>query len=345
MRHPLERDLDHVLAHTSEIWDTLRGQSIFITGGTGFVGSWLIESFAWANDRLQLNAQMIVLTRDPEAFGRKAPHAANHASVKILQGTVQNFAYADRKCSFLIHAATDQVASSADEPAGTFDRELGATRRVLAFVREQGVKRVLFTSSGAVYGRQPSEMTHMPEEYAGAPSTVDTNTGYGHAKRASEFLFTSHAERLGFTAVIARLFAFAGPYLPINSNFAIGNFVRDVLVGGPVKIAGDGTPVRSYLYAADLAIWLWHLLVRGEGSRPYNVGSPEEINIADLAELTVQTLSPETPVEIAQKPKPDGPVARYVPCVRRAANELGLRPLIALPEQLRRMYEWNLLQR
>jgi len=340
MGHPLERDLDHILAHTAGVWDFLRGERLFITGGTGFVGTWLVESFAWANERLKLNANATILTRNPEAFRTKAPFASNHPAVQLLAGSLQNFDSSLNGCAFVIHAATDQRQPSPEEPAGTFEREVNGTRRVLEFARERGVKRFLFTSSGAVYGKQPPDLEHVPEDYAGAPYPTAAGSAYGEAKRASELLCASWARQFGFVTVITRLFAFAGPHLPLDSNFAVGNFVRDVLAGGPVRIAGDGTPYRSYLYAADLTIWLWHLLVRGESARPYNVGSPNAITIRNLAQLIVDTVSPGIAIEIARKPSAHAQPERYVPSVDRASNELGLRAMIPLDEQIRRMYEW-----
>src|SRR6185437_992358 len=207
MPHALGGDLDHVLAHTSDIWDALRGQNILITGGTGFVGTWLVESFVWANERLQLDARAFLLTRNPDAFRAKAPQAANHSSIHFLMGDARSFTYPDGEFPFVIHAATEQ-----GHAPGTFDLDLQATKHVLEFARTHATKRLLFTSSGA-------------------PSTVDLNSAYGHAKRASEFLCAMYAQQFGFCAVIARLFAFAGPHLPLDLNFAIGNFVRDVLGG------------------------------------------------------------------------------------------------------------------
>lgn len=325
----MTEDLEHVLAHTSGVWEALRGQSVFITGGTGFVGKWLVESFAFANERLKLDARALLLTRNPD----RVP--ANNPAIHVLKGDVRSFAYPDGEFAFVIHAATEQGHAPSN-----FELDVEATKHVLEFARTHGTRRVLFTSSGAVYGTQPSEVTHIPENYAGAPFTTDLNSGYGQAKRASEFLCSRYADQFGFSAVIARLFAFAGPYLPLDLNFAIGNFIRDVLAGGPIRIAGDGTPYRSYLYVADLAIWLWTLLVRGESARPYNVGSDEDLTIASLARAVVENTVPDTPIEIAQQPT-GAPPSRYVPSVDRVKAELGLKPLVALDEAIRRMYEWN----
>src|SRR5687767_4399898 len=81
MRSPLADDLHHVLLHTESLWDELRGQRLFITGGTGFVGCWLLETFLWANDELALNASVVVLTRNKTAFRKKAPHLADHSAL------------------------------------------------------------------------------------------------------------------------------------------------------------------------------------------------------------------------------------------------------------------------
>lgn len=340
-RHPLERDLDYVLDETRDLWGELRGQRLFITGGTGFVGTWLLETFVWANRRLSLDAEITVLSRNPEAFREKAPETVDHRSVTFLQGSLPDFDIPSQEYPFVIHAATDQTsAPSKEEPGGTFDRELAGTRRVLEVARRTNTKRFLFTSSGAVYGKQPPDMAKLKEEYPGAPETTDVRSGYGHAKRASEFLCTLHGEQYGFQPIIARLFAFAGPHLPLDLNFAIGNFVRDALKGGPIRIAGDGTPRRSYLYAADLAIWLWTILLRGQPARPYNVGSDEDVSIAQLAERVVRNGAPGTPIEIAQSPRTGVLPARYVPCVGRAREELKLRANVPLDEAIRRMIDW-----
>jgi nucleoside-diphosphate-sugar epimerase len=336
------RDLDHVLEHTtSDVWKALAGERLFVTGGTGFVGKWLLESLLWADKRLDIRTSAFVLTRDPDRFHVECPHLTQNPRVELLRGNVQDFEFPSGKFSFVIHAATELCFKpNQQQLLSTFDLDVEATRHVLEFARTHGTQRLLLTSSGAAYGKQPSEMTHISEDYAGAPSTTDTGTGYGQAKRVSEFLCAMYARQYGFAALIARLFAFVGPHLALDKNFAVGNFIRDVLQGGSIRVKGDGTPYRSYLYAADLAVWLWTILARGESARLYNVGSDSALTIGELADTVVRVTGERTPIEIAEEPAPGAPALRYVPSVDRARNELGLVPMISLEEGIRRTFDW-----
>lgn len=335
------QDLDHVLANTQDIWPALAGTRLFITGGTGFVGKWLIETFLYASDKLSLETSAILLTRDPARFRSECPHLANHPSISLLRGDVRSFEFPAGDFPLVIHAATErQFDPDAAHPLGAFDRDIAGTRRVLEFARTHGVRRFLFTSSGAVYGKQPPDLTHIPEDYSGAPATNDIASSYGQAKRISEFLCAMYARQYGFASLIPRLFAFVGPHLPLDANYAVGNFIRDALKGGSIRITGDGTPYRSYLYAADMTIWLWTILVRGESARPYNVGSGQALTIAELASTVVEVTDPALRMQIAGLPIPGRPPLRYVPCVARADHDLDLRQTIPLKEGVLRTYEW-----
>lgn len=342
MDNPLKSDLDHILDHTRPLWDELRGQRLFITGGTGFVGCWLLESFAWANDKLGLNAKVVVLTRNPDVFARKAPHLARHPAIRFHVGDVRSFEFPEGAFSHVIHAATEASAKLSDEnPLLMLDTITEGTRRTLEFARACGTRKFLLTSSGAVYGKQPPDRARIPEDYNGAPDQFDPRSVYGKGKQMAEYLCALYSWKYGIQTKIARCFAFVGPYLPLDIHFAIGNFVRDGLRGGPIKIKGDGIPYRSYLYAADLAIWLWTILSKGKPCRPYNVGSENEITIAELARQVAGYFQPAPRVEIALAPQAGKPPERYVPSVQRCALELGLRQAIDLQESLRRTIAWH----
>lgn len=337
MDNPLKADLDHILEHTQGLWDELRGRRLFITGGTGFLGCWLLESFAWANDKLGLDAHAVVLTRNPEAFARKAPHLAHHPSINFCTGDVCNFEFPEGPFSHVIHAATEAGAKlNAENPLLMVDTIIEGTRRTLDFAVHAGAKKFLLASSGAVYGRQPPGMTHIPEDYNGGPDPLDPKSAYGEGKRAAEMLSCLYAERHGLESKIARCFAFVGPYLPLDAHFAIGNFIRDALRGGPIRINGDGTPYRSYLYAADLAIWLWTILFLGDPRRPYNVGSKQAVTICDVAHCVAASVPDPVAVEIAGCPVPFCRQERYISDVSRAREELNLREWIEMPEAIRR---------
>jgi nucleoside-diphosphate-sugar epimerase len=339
MQNPLAHDLDHVLARTNGLWEELRGARVFVTGGTGFFGCWLLETFLWANDHLRLNASLVVLTRDGSAFGRRVPHLACHPAVRLHDGDVRTFEFTGGEFSHVVHAATDSSATVDDRDL-MFDTIVEGTRRTLEFARRSGAKRFLLTSSGAVYGRQPAELTHVPEEYAGGPDPADAGQVYAEGKRAAEMLCAVYADT-HLQPTIARCFAFVGPYLPLDAHFAVGNFIRDALQGGPIRVSGDGTPYRSYLYAADLAIWLWTILLRGTALRPYNVGSGAALTIHELARVVAQTVGPGLTIEVAQPSTAGMPAERYVPDVTRAADELGLRPIVTLADGIGRTVAWH----
>lgn len=337
-------DLDHILAHTRELWAEMRGQAVFITGGTGFFGMWLLESFAHANETLALGARAVVLTRDPAAFTRKAPHLAARPDVEFLRGDVRDFAFPPGRFACVIHAATEASTKLNDEaPAEMLDVILAGTRRVLAFAAQAGTSKLLLTSSGAVYGPQPTTLTHLPEDYAGAPDPLLPASAYGIGKRVAEHLCAVHARQHGYEVKVARCFAFVGPHLPLDAHFAVGNFIRDALRGGPIRIGGDGTPFRSYLYAADLAGWLWTILFRGRSARAYNVGSGEGHPLAQIAAAVAAAAGGNPEVRIARAPVAGLPPARYVPEVRRARDELNLQPWVPLSDALGRTLAWSRL--
>lgn len=340
--NPLAEDLDHILTYTKELWEELRDQRIFITGGTGFFGCWLLESFAWANDKLHLNAEALVLTRNYESFLKKAPHLATNPAIKFHLGDVRDFEFPEGNFPFVIHAATEASAKlNEGNPLLMWDTIIEGTRHTLEFARNARTKNFLLTSSGAVYGKQPPEMTHIPEEYTGAPDPTDPNSAYGEGKRAAEMLCTMYAKMYGIQTKIARCFAFVGPYLPLDIHYAIGNFIRDGLQGGPIQVKGDGTPYRSYLYAADLAIWLLTILFRGESNHPYNVGSEKDITIAALAKEIALHFKPELSISIKGNTRSNQLSERYVPSNHKITRELGVQQIIDLNEGIRRTVRYH----
>ena len=339
--HPLVEDLDRIVEVAADDLASLDGARLFVTGGTGFVGTWLLEALVWSRHRRGGGPDLEVLTRDPEGFAVRSPHLAVTGAVGMLRGDIRSPFMPSAVPDVIVHAATPASAVlNESSPRLMYDTIVDGMRNVLEVAASASRPRLLFTSSGAVYGRQPPDVPGLTEDHEPGVEALEDLGAYHRGKR--------EAERLGEAAVAAgdaevvtgRLFAFAGPYLPIDAHFAVGNFIRDALDGGPVVVGGDGTPFRSYQYAADLVVWLLALLVRGESGRAYNVGSDEAVDIATLAR-TVAAEVGDVAVEISGTPNPSRPAERYVPDCSRARTELGLANSVSLEEAIRRTAAWH----
>lgn len=323
-----EQDMAAISAALAPLWPRLSGARIFMTGGTGFIGRWMLEAFA----RSGIDAEVTLLSRDPEAFAARAPRLA--ARFRVLAGDVTSFA-APGDYTHVIHAATDASAAlNANDPRRMFDTIVQGTRRALDLASESNA-RFFFLSSGAVYGAQPQQVTHVAEDWRGGPDPCDPRSAYGEGKRAAEMLCAIYAKQFGIDVVNARIFALLGPLLSLDTHFAAGNFIRDAMQGRTIRVVGSGEAVRSYLYAADLTAWLWTLLIAGKPGTVVNMGSEEAVSIADLAHRTAALLDGPG-VEILGKPDPGWNPGRYVPSTARARAELGVAATVSLDDAIRR---------
>ena len=334
----------------SPTWTNLKRGHVLLTGGTGFFGSWLLRLFDWANCELGCDIRVDILTRDPAAFLRRRPEFKDLSFLRLITGNILDFDYPTTTYTHIIHAATEaSVQLNNENPFLMVDTITQGTRRILEFARLTGVQKILFTSSGAVYGKQPSSMTHIEEGFAGAPVVQDVRSAYGEGKRMAEFYCSVYHHKYQLDVKIARCFAFAGPYLPWDSHFAFGNFIRDSLHTGTIQIAGDGTPRRSYLYGADLAYWLLSVLTVGESGFPFHVGSEDEHSIYAIAEEIADTVAhmgyKKPTINVAQRPTPDCPVERYVPKTEESRRRLGVKETFNLRESIQQTLLWHQLQK
>jgi dTDP-glucose 4,6-dehydratase len=332
-------DLDFITDKAAPALSTLRDCRIFLTGGTGFFGSWLISSLIQANRHLNLNARLCVLSRHPAGFQKSHPHLASDPALELLAGDVRNFIWPTGDFTHVIHAATDTSVDAARQFDQLFATIVDGTRRVVDFACAKNVSKLLFTSSGAIYGPQPPQTSHLPENWLGAPDTLSPSSLYGNAKRAAEQYCSQAGSVRGLPVTIARCFAFVGPGLPLDAHFAIGNFIRDSLFRGNIAVNSGGTVLRSYLYAADLAAWLWTLLALAPAGEAYNVGSDQVISIHDLAYRVGTLLAPEKPVQISSRTT-SGDRNQYVPDISKA-RALGLDVWTELDQAIIKTASWT----
>ncbi len=301
----------------------LKGKRIFLTGGTGLFGKWLLTALQ------DSDAELVLLTRNPEAFCRAFP-LVKTLRVEFVQGDIRDFKFPEGHFDYCIHAATPVVSDDlSDADAVMTAIIVEGTKRVLDFARLANVGRLLYISSGAVYGVQPPELERIPESFPCNPVSV-----YGKGKlRAEELCLES-----GLDCVIARCFAFVGPHMPLDAHFAIGNFIGNCLRNEPIVIKGDGTAMRSYMYASDLAEWLIGILLNGAKGEVYNVGSEDAISIADLAHRLCRITETENSIELGKKPIDGQAPERYIPSNHKARALLSLQVKVGLNESIQKAY-------
>jgi len=343
----LRQDVSRLLSAMSpERLSALRGTHLLLTGGTGFLGSWLLELIAALNDRpgwVGTPCHVFIPTRDPDVFAARFPHLAQHPHFTFLRGDILTFTPPALPCEWVLHAASPTDRRLVEQqPLEVLQTITAGMQRILALARDWQVKQLLFVSSGAVYGPQPFDCERLPESWPGAPDVNIARSAYPEAKRLAETLCAIYRDKYALDIVIARPFTFVGPYQTPDLGFAITDFIRDGLQHGELLIKGDGTTVRSYQYGADAAYWLLVMLLAGHAGA-YNVGSGEPITMRDLAQKVIErldTLGLRSSVNLTMQSAMNGAASRYIPDVQRAQTELGLRAFFNLDQALDRTITW-----
>lgn len=334
MTNALLDDLTYIVDSIPCHFTGMNDANIFLTGGTGFIGKWLLESFVFANQKRILNVNVTVLTRDSSKFLHLNPIFANHPNIHFLNGDIRSFTFPEGKFKYIIHAATEASAAlNVDDPLLMSDVIVEGTRCILNFARHCQAERILFLSSGAVYGIQPEDIKGFREDFTGAPDPLGRGAAYAESKRMAEFLCATYSRQYGLPVSIARCFAFVGPYLSLDKHYAIGNFINDGLNGRDITITGDGFPLRSYMYASDLVTWLWTLLLHGNTGEAYNIGSERSVSIKDLASI-VASFFPEIKVTVLNQVKSTDRNQNYIPNTEKARLQFHFKNEISLEEAI-----------
>lgn len=333
-------DLEEINQNSAIDLEDIVNKPLVITGASGFVGTWLALSWVSARKKLNGRGQLVVTSRNPQSLIPLIKVIDSQSPVTALSSDIRNLHIPNEfRDGNLIHAATPASAAlNSSDPATMLKIIIEGQEQVIAEAIRMN-NRVLFLSSGAVYGRQPHDLSHIPETWEGAPQIGDYNSAYHEGKRVAELIGNIAATKQGLHFVAARLFAFIAPFLPLGTHFAAGNFIRDAVTSNQIDIQSGGGSVRSYLYATDLCSSLWALLARGQSVRAYNVGSEQEVTIKDLA-LEVASCTNRSAEVVIHGVDNSENVNRYVPSVDRAMKELGISQVVNLSQAILRTSAW-----
>jgi len=337
----VREDCRDVVKNRTEQLAALKNQTIVITGGTGFIGTWLAELVTCLNDDYRFGTKAVLVARSTDQFRTTKPHLANRGDVTFLKADVRHLLDMPKETNWVVHAASSpDNRFHASNPIETMMGIADGTAAVLRAVdRCSDLRMFLNISSGLIYGDQPLNLERVSEKYSGSPLCHAPTSAYAEAKRYGEALAVAARSQARIPAINVRPFAFIGPYQSLDTPWAINNFLWDSLNGNPIKVLGDGQTVRSYMYPSDAAFWILSMLTNAKTGSVYNIGSPEAITLEKLAQLVASYFSPKP--EIVLRVSSVAQQTRFVPDVTSALEQLGLKTTVSLEKSLTRTIEWH----
>ena len=318
-------------------FEQLDGSRILLTGGTGFVGKWMLQTAQIAQENSAAKIEIVVPTRRMTADHVQTAIAIGCPNVSWVEGDFMNNQPDLGHIDMIIHAATPASARlNAENPAEMLRINVEAMQSVLRYAGNK--QPLIFTSSGAVYGTQPQSVSHIAEGNVEPNPPSEQLNAYAQGKQIAERICREAGSSGQCFPIVARLFAFGGEYLPRDTHFAIGNFIQNALGRQPIAIQGDGRARRSYLYGADMATWLWSALAHGGTEIPFHIGSEQSVSILELAQA-VATVSGELlnhipEINVAKEIDLSESVHQYVPANSETRKSLQVSEWTSLERMI-----------
>ena len=316
-----------------------KNKSFLITGGTGFFGKWLLSILENANVIYNLNIKIKVISREPNIFLEKFPKF-NNPTIQFIKSNLQDLEILKEYYDYIIHAATTPLDDKFEsKPILAFEKDIQGTKKILEQAAYSKPKKFLLISSGAVYGMDND--SPRSEKSCSNTSILDPKSIYTYGKLVSEFYTELYFREFGVNYSIARCFAFVGPYLDLNSNYIIGNLIRNAIQKEDFIIKGDGLAYRSYLYMSDLVIWLFNILLEKSKQEVYNIGSDFEISILDLANKIKELTKSKNKILVLGKNKSTS-IQKYIPDIQKIKSKLNVEIYTTLDEAILETYYYYL---
>jgi len=340
MKDFIKNDINKSMQRLVPNLNSLKGKTILITGGTGFVGSWVARTLAWLNDEFEFGCRVILLARTPENLQKSDSDLYHRDDMSFIRSDIRSLHSLPKDINYIIHAAAspDNRVHMSD-PVNTMDVIAMGTKAVLeAASRLADIEGIIHISSGQVYGGAPDNGVALSEAMAGGFLKGNVTSIYPEAKRYAETFCLAYRSQYKLPINIVRPFSFIGPFQSLNKPWAINSFLQEALNKQPMRMVGNGKPQRSYLYASDMAAWLLVILANGERGSIYNLGSSEGKSLQDVANK-INRIIPN-PVEIIVQNHNDDD-SKFIPNVNHVIEQLQVEEVFTFDEALEHTIKWN----
>lgn len=324
-----------------EVRTKLGLRHIAVTGGTGFLGSWIAETVAALNDEHRLGITLDLYARNITDWVQKYPHLSKRNDIHLRSQDVRSpFEFA-RNTNFVVHAAgipNNRVHSS--DPLRVHQTTiLGLSNALDAATQLDNLTRFLNVSSCLVSGTPDRTGPLTESDYFPIPCG-QLHTVYVEAKRSAEDLAAIYRSQFRMPVSTIRPFTFSGPYQALDRPWAINSFMRDVLTGSNIRIHGDGNARRSYLYGSDAAWWTLAALTNGVDGAVYNVGSPTAVTHVELVKLIGERISPKPRAILNTAPVKQSRQDDLFPSIAFTQNSLGVSQTCTLEQTIEKTWHW-----
>jgi dTDP-glucose 4,6-dehydratase len=327
-------------ADMPELRNALARQHIAVTGGTGFLGTWLAEMVAALNDEYRLGIILDLYARHINEWPDKCPHLAGRLDIRLHSQDVRSSFEFAKGTNYVIHAAgIPNSRVHASDPLRVHQTTVNGIANALeAASHLDGLLRFVNVSSCLVSG-VPQRPGPLSETDCFPLPPAQLHSVYAEAKRSAELLAAVYRSQYRLPVTTVRPFTLTGAYQELDRPWAINNFLRDVLTGSDIRIHGDGSARRSYLYGSDAAWWTLAALVKGGDGDTYNLGSARAVSHVELVRLIGEHTSPKPRVllnTLNKAPKQDD----LYPDVSLPLRRLGVRETCSLEAAIERTFRW-----
>ena len=330
----IEADI-HDITSLELPWSQLSDKTVMVTGGGGFLASYLIKTLLAASIIMSLKLKILVVSRSqPEKLIRLYPNL-NSDNLRIFSCDLNaslpaNFPKAD----VIIHSASQASPKFfGTDPVGTLKTNSVGTMYLLDHALKHSAERFLFFSSGEVYGQQNDPNQEISETDYGYLDSTKVRSCYAESKRMGETMCVAWAHQYGLKTAIVRPFHTYGPGMSLNDGRVFADLVADAVAKRDIVVKSDGLARRPFCYISDATRGFLTVLLKGESGQAYNIANPKaEVSIKQLAE-TISSLFPERKLRVRYETLINNneylksPITRQIPSIEKAES-LGWSPTI-----------------
>ncbi len=339
----LQRDIANIARGIKKEAKVLKGKTLVISGGAGFLGRYIIGTIELLN-RTMLHTPCRVISLDNYITSNKQNDRQTDSIIKHIEQDVTKSFHLQGPVDYIIHAAG--LASPIyykKFPLETIESAIFGAKNLLELAREKKVKGFLFFSSSEIYGDPDPNFIPTPETYRGNVSCTGPRACYDESKRLGETICLTYHEVHGVPVKIVRPFNVYGPGMRPDDYRVVPTFLTSAIFGKPLPVHDQGNQTRTFCYVTDAVVGFLKVLLSGRNGEVYNVGSDEnEINMMSLAQLVADISKKKVEIKKIEYPSryPQEEPRRRCPDLKKIRTTLGYKPSVSLRQGLLRTIAW-----